>query len=67
MTTMVSISAVWPEQALHLMASGTKGQGASTITMQVARNFFLSRKKTFGRKLNEVLLAIKIEQELPER
>lgn len=51
---------------LHLMASGTKGQGASTITMQVARNFFLSRKKTFGRKLNEVLLAIKIEQELPK-
>lgn len=49
---------------VHLMASGTKGQGASTITMQVARNFFLSRKKTFGRKLNEVLLAIKIEQEL---
>lgn len=51
---------------LHLVASGTKAQGASTITMQVARNFFLSRKKTFGRKLNEVLLAIKIEKELPK-
>ncbi|MBN9287618.1 MAG: hypothetical protein BGO43_13630 [Gammaproteobacteria bacterium 39-13] len=49
---------------LHLLASGTKAQGASTITMQVARNFFLTRKKTFGRKLNEVLLAIKIEKEL---
>lgn len=51
---------------LHLMASGTKGQGASTITMQVARNFFLTRKKTFARKLNEVLLAIRIEQEMPK-
>ncbi|MBI2791556.1 MAG: penicillin-binding protein 1A [Gammaproteobacteria bacterium] len=49
---------------LHLVVSGTKAQGASTITMQVARNFFLTRKKTFGRKLNEVLLAIKIEKEL---
>lgn len=49
---------------LHLLASGTKAQGASTITMQVARNFFLTRKKTFGRKLNEVLLAMKIEKEL---
>ncbi len=51
---------------LHLIASGSKGQGASTITMQVARNFFLTRKKTFARKLNEVLLAIKIEEELPK-
>ncbi len=50
--------------SLHLLVSGTKAQGASTITMQVARNFFLTRKKTFGRKLNEVLLAIKIEKEL---
>lgn len=49
---------------MHLAISGTKAQGASTITMQVARNFFLTRKKTFGRKLNEVLLAIKIEKEL---
>jgi penicillin-binding protein 1A len=51
---------------LHLLVSGTKSQGASTITMQVARNFFLTRKKTFGRKMNEVLLAIKIEKELPK-
>ncbi len=50
--------------SLNLLLSGTKAQGASTITMQVARNFFLTRKKTFGRKLNEVLLAIKIEKEL---
>ncbi|MFI4937736.1 MAG: penicillin-binding protein 1A [Candidatus Berkiellales bacterium] len=52
--------------SLHLLISGTKGQGASTITMQVARNFFLTRKKTFGRKLNEALLALKIEKELPK-
>lgn len=50
--------------AINLLASGRKSQGASTITMQVARNFFLTRKKTFGRKLNEVLLALKIEKEL---
>lgn len=49
---------------INLLASGRKSQGASTITMQVARNFFLTRKKTFGRKLNEVLLALKIEKEL---
>lgn len=50
--------------SLHLMLHGTKEQGASTITMQVARNFFLTRKKTFSRKLNEILLALKIEKEL---
>lgn len=49
---------------VSLVTKGTKEQGGSTITMQVARNFFLSRKKTFIRKINEILLAIKIEQEL---
>ncbi len=39
-------------------------QGASTITMQVARNFFLSREKTLTRKFNEMLLAFKIESSL---
>jgi penicillin-binding protein 1A len=39
-------------------------QGASTITMQVARNFFLSREKTLTRKINEILLAFKIEASL---
>ena len=39
-------------------------QGASTITMQVARNFFLSREKTLTRKVNEMLLAFKIESSL---
>lgn len=44
--------------------SGGAKQGASTITMQVARNFFLSKEKTFSRKFNEVLLAFKIEGNL---
>jgi len=44
--------------------SGGKRQGASTITMQVARNFFLSSEKTLTRKIYEVLLAFKIEHNL---
>ena len=47
-----------------LIATGDKAQGGSTITMQVARNFFLSRKKTYLRKINEILLALKIERAL---
>ncbi|QQS16889.1 MAG: penicillin-binding protein 1A [Neisseriales bacterium] len=43
---------------------GHTHSGASTITMQVARNFFLSREKTFIRKFHEVLLAFKIERSL---
>ena len=43
--------------------SGTK-QGGGTITMQVAREFFLTREQTYTRKLNEVLLAYKIEANL---
>ncbi|OGV49616.1 MAG: peptidase [Legionellales bacterium RIFCSPHIGHO2_12_FULL_42_9] len=50
--------------AIRMLRTGTKSQGGSTITMQVARNFFLSRKKTFLRKFNEILLAIKIDHEL---
>jgi len=50
--------------ALHLIKTGDKTQGGSTITMQVARNFFLSREKTYLRKLNEIFLALKIEKEL---
>lgn len=48
----------------HLVETGTKGQGGSTITMQVARNFYLSRKKTYTRKFRELLLAIKIDHDL---
>ncbi|WP_420714788.1 penicillin-binding protein 1A [Roseateles sp. SL47] len=44
----------------------SKSQGASTITMQVARNFYLSTEKTFTRKIYEILLALKIESALPK-
>lgn len=50
--------------ALSNFASGGVRQGASTITMQVARNFFLSKEKTITRKFNEMLLAFKIEANL---
>src|SRR5690606_5019342 len=50
--------------AVILARTGEKSQGGSTITMQVARNFFLSREKSYLRKLNEIFLALKIEQEL---
>lgn len=48
----------------HLVRTREKGPGGSTITMQVARNFFLGREKTYFRKLNEILLAFMIEREL---
>ena len=47
----------------NLMSGGAK-EGASTITMQVARNFFLSNEKTLSRKLSEAMLAMKIEHNL---
>lgn len=46
------------------VASGQMQSGASTITQQVAKNFFLSSERTFTRKFNEALLAYKIEQNL---
>ncbi len=46
------------------LKSGHVSQGASTITMQVARNFYLSNERTLDRKLREALLALKIEEEL---
>ncbi|CAH2800776.1 MAG: Multimodular transpeptidase-transglycosylase (EC (EC [uncultured Paraburkholderia sp.] len=46
------------------LAHGGASQGASTITMQVARNFFLSSEKTYTRKVYEMLLAYKIERAL---
>ncbi len=49
---------------IELLRTGEKRQGGSTITMQVARNFFLTREKTYLRKLTEILLAIQIEREL---
>ncbi len=53
--------------ALSNFASGGVKQGASTITMQVARNFFLSKEKTLTRKFNEMLLAFKIESSLSKQ
>ena len=48
----------------EIVATGSIQSGGSTITMQVARNFFLSIEQTFLRKLNEILLALYIEQRL---
>ena len=50
--------------AVSNLTSGGRRQGASTITMQVARNFFLSSEKTLTRKVYEALLAFKIENSL---
>ncbi len=46
------------------ITSGGKAQGASTITMQVARNFFLTKEKTYTRKLYELMMSFKIEANL---
>lgn len=46
-----------------LLLTGKKREGGSTITMQVARNFFLTRRKTYTRKIREILLALKIDHE----
>ncbi len=50
--------------AAQLLKSGHVRSGGSTITMQVAKNFFLSREQTFSRKLTEILLALQIERSL---
>ena len=48
--------------AYHDLTSNGRAQGASTLTMQLARNLFLSSEQTFGRKLQEVFLSIQIER-----
>jgi len=53
--------------ASQLLLTGKRRQGGSTITMQVARNFFLSREKTYTRKLNEIFLALRIEKQLSKQ
>jgi penicillin-binding protein 1A len=50
--------------ASELVLTGEKVSGGSTLTMQVARNYFLSQERTFTRKFNEILLAIEIERAL---
>ncbi|TQV88945.1 penicillin-binding protein 1A [Aliikangiella coralliicola] len=49
---------------VNLALTGSKSQGGSTITMQVARNYYLSRERRFSRKFTEMFLAWKIESEL---
>lgn len=51
-------------RAVVANVTGGRTQGASTITQQVARTFFLTREKTLSRKLKEALLSLKIEHEL---
>ncbi len=53
--------------AAQLLLTGERRQGGSTITMQVARNFFLSSERTYSRKLNEIFLALKIERLLTKQ
>nr|WP_275659475.1 PBP1A family penicillin-binding protein [Shewanella insulae] len=53
--------------AFILATTGKKSQGASTITQQVARGFFLSREKTYIRKIKEIFLALKIEKALNKK
>ncbi|MDO6567841.1 penicillin-binding protein 1A [Alteromonas sp. 1_MG-2023] len=50
--------------AVSLIITGEKRQGASTLTMQLARGFFLSREKTYIRKVKEIFIAWHMEQEL---
>lgn len=49
---------------INLLLTGERRQGGSTITMQVARNFYLDREKLYSRKLREIFLALRIEREL---
>lgn len=53
--------------AIAVLMTGEKSQGGGTITMQVARNFFLSREKTISRKVREIFLAFRIEHELTKQ
>ena len=53
--------------AVILITTGKKSQGASTITQQVARGFFLSNEKTYIRKVKEIFLALKIEKALTKK
>jgi penicillin-binding protein 1A len=53
--------------ARNLLETGTPSQGGSTITMQVARNFFLTPEKTFRRKLTELALALRLETRLDKQ
>ncbi len=53
--------------SIVLLATGEKRQGGSTITMQLARNIFLTSERSFSRKFKEIFLAQKIESELSKQ
>jgi len=53
--------------AFTLLTTGEKTVGGSTITQQLARNFFLTSEKTFTRKIKEIFLALKIEKQLSKQ
>ncbi|MGN8158917.1 penicillin-binding protein 1A [Salinisphaera sp. RV14] len=52
---------------IHLITTGRKTQGGSTITMQLARNLYLSDAKTYTRKIKEMILALRIESKLTKK
>jgi penicillin-binding protein 1A len=52
---------------VHFATTGEKTQGGGTITMQLARNFFLTPEKTFTRKMREAFLAFRIEHQLEKQ
>jgi len=52
---------------VNLVITGQKAQGGSTITMQLARNFFLTPERTYTRKIKEIMLALRIEDELTKQ
>ncbi|CAM3539676.1 penicillin-binding protein 1A [Parendozoicomonas haliclonae] len=52
---------------VQLVSTGSIQSGGSTITMQVAKNFFLSHERVFSRKFNEILLALEIERKLSKQ
>ena len=53
--------------ASELASTGSIRSGGSTITMQVAKNYFLSRERTFTRKFTEIMLALQIDQKLSKQ
>ncbi len=53
--------------AVNLVLTGEKQQGASTLSMQLARGFFLTREKTYIRKVKEIFIALHMEQELTKQ
>ncbi len=52
---------------IKLITTGTKSQGASTITMMVAKNYYLTREKRFSRKFTEMFVAWKLESALSKQ